>query len=189
MNTHKILTMAKVMATLMVAMAFGIVMQTLKGQEPGVRNVVGNLSVPWLLLPYFAGRVGGNRRVLGAAVVGLVASVTALGGFYATDPLVWNLTHHGLLANILLTIVAGKEWFVLAFISGPTFGALGALRGRRYAVVIPVLILLEPVAHAIATVATHVPVVSDAFWVWGLEFASGIVAVLVVRNHAARASH
>lgn len=186
LNRHKIFTLAKVMATLLVAVAFGIVMQTLKGQELGLRNVVGNLSVPWLLLPYFAGRVGGNRRVLGSALVGLVASWTALGGFYAADPIVWNLGHQGFWANILLTMMAGKQWFVLACMSGPTFGALGALRARRYAVVIPVLILLEPVAHALATVATPVAAGSHAFVVWGTEFVIGVVAVFVVRHQASR---
>ena len=45
LNTHKIFTLAKVMATVQVAVAFGIVMQTLKGQELCLRNVVGNFSV------------------------------------------------------------------------------------------------------------------------------------------------
>lgn len=186
MNTHKILTLAKVMATLLVAVAFGIVMQTFKGQAMGWRNVVGNLSLPWLLLPYFAGRVGGHRRVLGAAIVGLVASLTALGAFYATDPIVWNLGHQGFWANIRLTMMAGKPWFVLACLSGPTFGALGAWRARRSAVVIPVLILLEPVAHVLATVATPVTAGSHAFVVWGAEFVIGVMAVFVVRHHARR---
>jgi len=119
----------------------------------------------------------------------LAASLTALGGFYAADPLVWNLGHQGLLANILLTIIAGRRWFVLAFVSGPTFGALGVLRGRRYSVVIPVLIMLEPVAHALATVATHVPAVSGALVVWGVEFTVGMVAVLFMRNRSGRTRH
>ena len=70
------------------AIAFGVAMSILKGSDAGVRNDVGNLSAPWLLVPFFAAAsVRARSQILGAAV-GLAAGV--FGGVW--DDILMRLT-------------------------------------------------------------------------------------------------
>ena len=169
----------KVLATLIVAVLFGVIMQSLKGNTLGIRNAIGNLSVPWLLLPYLSGRFVGQRKILLSAGIGLSASMVALVGFYATDPLVWNLGHQGLAANMLLTLEAGRRWFLLAFVSGPVFGTLAAFKRSHQANLImggvSTLIILEPFAHVIYNNLTNSPMLPGVVLVWAGEFFIGII--------------
>jgi hypothetical protein len=173
---------ATVLVTLSIAVIFGLMMQFIKGNHPGVRNAVGNLSVPWLLLPYFCGLLVGRRRILLSVGIGLVASMVALFGFYAADPLVWNLRHDGLLANVLLTMVAGRRWFMLAFLSGTIFGTLSAFYTRRQLFLLTTLIVLEPFVHAIYTIVTQVQLVRGDIVVWVCEFLLGGASVFAARK-------
>ena len=169
----------KVLATLIVAVLFGVIMQSLKGNTLGIRNAIGNLSVPWLLLPYLSGRFVGQRKILLSAGIGLSASMVALVGLYATDPLVWNLGHQGLAANMLLTLEAGRRWFLLAFVSGPVFGTLAACKRSHQANLImggvSTLIILEPFAHVIYNNLTNSPMLPGVVLVWAGEFFIGII--------------
>lgn len=167
----------KVFVTLIIAVLFGVIMQTFKGNTLGIRNAIGNLSVPWLLLPYLSGRFVGQRKILLSAGIGLAASMVALVGFYASDPLVWNLGHQGFLANMLLTLEAGRRWFLLAFISGPVFGTLAAFKRNYQANIIlsgvSTLIILEPFAHVIYNNLTHSPLLPGVVTVWATELLVG----------------
>jgi len=169
----------KVLVTLVVAVLFGVIMQIFKGNTIGIRNAIGNLSVPWLLLPYLSGKLVGQRKIWVSAGIGLAASMVALFGFYAADPFVWNLTHQGLLANVLLTLDAGRRWFLLAFLSGPVFGGLAVFQRRRQASVIlagiATLIIVEPFAHVIYDNLTNSPLLPSGVTVWTVEFISGAI--------------
>ena len=64
------------------AAVFGVGISLIKGSGGGVRDVIGNASAPWLLLPFVAGAVAGERRLARAALIGLLASLVAVIGFY-----------------------------------------------------------------------------------------------------------
>src|ERR1700712_466214 len=97
-------------------------MSVFKGNVSGVRDDVGNLSAPWLLIPFFAAAVAG-RRSYGAALVGLAASSAALISFYVANAFVLDLGRHSVITDIRLAFVA--RWFFWGLVSGPIFGALG----------------------------------------------------------------
>jgi hypothetical protein len=125
------------------AAAFGAGMSVLKGNDVGIRDDIGNLSAPWLLLPFFAGAA--VRRHELAAAAGLVATVVALVAFYVANAFVLDLGPHSLATDLRLTLGATGYWIPRGLISGPVFGALGGLwRRRGYPVVgVGVLLLLD----------------------------------------------
>jgi hypothetical protein len=147
------------------AIACGIGLSVLKGDGEGVRSAVGNLSVPWLLIPFVAGAAAaagpatGLRRVSCGALVGLIATSAALGGFYVSNSFVLDLGSHPWLVDLHLTVAAGRRYFVLGLLSGPVCGGLGAgwaSRGpsstgglRRLAATLAALLVLEPVASLV----------------------------------------
>jgi hypothetical protein len=133
------------------AALFGVAMSVLKGNDTGIRDDIGNLSAPWLLLPFFAGAAVRGRWPAGAAA-GLAATFAALTGFYVANAFVLDLGPHSL-ANELRLAFTGY-WFPRGLMSGPLFGALGALwRGRGYPTLgLAVILLLdaEPLFWAVA---------------------------------------
>lgn len=169
----------KVLMTLIISVLFGVIMQTFKGNTLGIRNAIGNLSAPWLLLAYLSGRFVGQRKILLSAGIGFAASMVALVGFYASDPLVWNLGHQGFLGNMLLTLEAGRPWFLLAFVSGPVFGTLAAFKRSHQSNVImggvSTLIILEPFAHVIYNNLTKLQMFPSSVTVWAAEFLVGAI--------------
>ena len=86
-------------AALFVALAlgFGVAVALLKGEAGGTRIILGNLSAPWLLLPFFAGRA--RSTALSGAVSGGAVAVLSLAGFYACASAAYGigawLLHHG----------------------------------------------------------------------------------------------
>jgi hypothetical protein len=78
---------ARVFLIFLAAMAFGVAMSVLKGNDVGIRDDIGNLSAPWLLLPFFAGAAMRGRGLAGAAV-GLAATSAALMAFYVANAFV-----------------------------------------------------------------------------------------------------
>lgn len=172
------------LATIVIlALCFGVALSVVKGNGGGVRAAIGNTSAPWLLLAFFAGAYGRGRRAGPGAAVGLLATFTALAGFYIADTQVLDLGPHTLPVDLRLTIEAGREYFVLALVSGPTLGALGALWQRQRSVLLGVsvtaLLILEPLAwllyeHSSPAHFTTYPTV------WLVEVAVGVVACALV---------
>jgi hypothetical protein len=126
------------------AAVFGAAMSVLKGNSAGIRDDIGNLSAPWLLLPFFAGAAMQRDEVAGAAA-GLAATASALVAFYVANAFVLDLGPHSLLSDLRLTVGATGYWLPRGLVSGPLFGALGGLwRRRGYpAVGVVVLLLLD----------------------------------------------
>lgn len=187
-------TVSRVFLIVLVAMAFGVAMSVLKGNDAGIRDDVGNLSAPWLLLPFFAGAAMRGRGLAGAAA-GLAATCAALMAFYVANAFVLDLGPHSLVNDLRLTVGATGYWFPRGLVSGPVFGALGALwRRRGYSTVgaVTVILLLdaEPIFWAAAGRTGGVasfnfepsPVVSVGEALVGLA-ACMCIAVILSRTH------
>ncbi|HEU0194559.1 MAG TPA: DUF6518 family protein [Gaiellales bacterium] len=150
----------RMVAISLAAVAFGVAMSVLKGNDVGIRDDVGNLSAPWLLLPFFAGAAAGRRVPVGA-LVGLLATVVALVSFSVANAFVLDLGPHSLVNDLRLTVGAGDYWVQLGFLSGPVFGALGALwRRHRYptaGLAVVLLLVAEPLFWEAADRSRAVP--------------------------------
>jgi hypothetical protein len=169
------------------APAFGVAMSVLKGNNGGdVRNAIGNLSAPWLLLPFIAGAAAGERRVARAALVGVLVSLVALAGFYLANTFVLGLGRHSWLEDVRLTF-AGGRYFQLALLSGPVFGALGGLWQRScwrpLGVLVGGVLALEPLVWLAYERAGHAIYTSDTA-VWAVEVAVGVCAAAVAATVA-----
>jgi hypothetical protein len=168
---------------------FGAALAAVKGQGADVRDAVGNMSAPWLLVPFLAGasRPGWFR----GAALGLAATVAALAGFYAAESLILDLGPHPWLVDLELTFRAGRIYFVQGIVSGPIFGALGGLWATKKSAAIGVLIALLFVAEPLAVwlyerrtgpaggpgSLTHYPAL------WMTEVAVGVVAAVWMIRH------
>ncbi len=176
---------------MLAAVWFGIAMAAIKGQGAGARDALGNISAPWLLIAFLAGASSERRRW--APVVGLVATVAALIGFYIAESRLLDLGQHSWLVDLQLTLRAGGVYLLSALVSGPIFGALGGMwasrRSRFAAVAVALMFAAEPVAVWLyqdeqgaggVGVLTHYP------WIWGSEVLVGvIVATLFMRRASA----
>ncbi|MBB2947111.1 hypothetical protein FB565_006879 [Actinoplanes lutulentus] len=126
------------------ALAFGMLAALVKGNHEGLRDTIGNLSTPWLLVAFLPALAAPSVRR--GALVGLAATVTALLGFYlvvaiSTDDQLPTLQEH--LEHVLRK---NRLWLWSGLISGPVMGAFGAWVGKRAALlVIGLLLILEPI--------------------------------------------
>jgi len=136
------------------AAAFGAAMSVVKGNDAGIRDDIGNLSAPWLLLPFFAGAAVERRDL--AAAAGLAATVVALVAFYVANAFVLELGPHSLATDLRLTLGATGYWIPRGIVSGPVFGALGGLwRRRGYPALLGVAVLLLLDAEPLFWIAAH----------------------------------
>jgi hypothetical protein len=133
-------------------------------------HAVSGMSAPWLLLPFAFGATQRHRRH--AMLLGLVATVSALTGYFALtlSPLESVPLSHfpadlaALARSNLLNIVGG-------LVTGPSFGLLGyrwrATRSLSAAALVAAAFCLEPFARL---------AVGQLAWptiVWGIEVAAG----------------
>jgi hypothetical protein len=163
----------------MAALAFGAGVSIVKGNGGGVRDAIGNTSAPWLLLPFIAVLYSQIRNTRRGVLTGLLASMTALCGFYVANAFVLDLGPHSWLDDISLTVKAGRLFFALAVVSGPLFGALGArwnrTRSRWLAVLVAALLVVEPVASWLYGLMGRVAY-ADVAVVWAGEITVGLCA-------------
>jgi hypothetical protein len=175
----------------MAAVAFGALESVVKGNGAGVRDGVGNLSAPWVIVPLLAGAVGSRGRILAGAVVGLLTSVAALVGFYGANASVLDLGSHSWSHEIGLTLYPGSVWFKAGAISGPAMGAVGAWGGRRGGFVVAWcvvgLVVLEPLVVYLMYLASNGRFAAgDGQWngVYAAEAALGAVAAAALWRSA-----
>lgn len=128
--------MRRIVVVVAAAALFGAVAAVVKDQggDPVsagyfVRATLGNLSAPWLLLPFLAGSVG--RSLPGGAVMGVGATAVALVGFYTATGLVIGLDGSSGLSAAPLWMLANQVYFQAGLLTGPLLGALGAAWQRR----------------------------------------------------------
>ena len=167
------------------AVAFGVAMSVFKGNDGGaVRNAIGNLSAPWLALAFVTGAAAGGGRVVGGALVGVLATFLALGGFYVANSFVLHLGPHPWLTDLRLAFGNGY-FFRFAALSGPVLGGLGAqwerTRSRPLVMLVASLFVFEPLAWLAYFGADYT---SDAA-VWVAEAAVGVAAFALFARPAA----
>lgn len=135
------------------AFAFGLFVAWAKGQDTDgitaisqLRGALGNLSTPWLLVGFIAGAQ--SPRLRPAALLGLLATMVALGGFYLLTTLVVDLGGHGFLDDLRRELSANRGYFQGGVVTGPLFGALGAWwrqsRSLRASLLAGALMMAEP---------------------------------------------
>jgi Family of unknown function (DUF6518) len=170
------------------AAVFGLTMAVIKGQGAGARDAFGNISAPWLLLPFVAGAT--SMRLRSAALIGLGASLAALVVFYVAESQILDLGSHSWPVDLRLAVTAGQTYLVTSLLSGPVFGFLGGIWSQRRsllaAVAVAAMFVLEPLAvwgveHAQGHVAST-GLLTQYPWMWIGEMLLGVVGgVLLVR--------
>ncbi len=172
------------------AFAFGVCAAWAKGQNTDglaqvsqLRNALGNLSTPWLLVAFFAGMASPRPRQ--GALVGLAATLVALAGFYLLSTLVENLGGHGFFGDLQVELSGNLAYFEGGVITGPIFGALGAWWRRRptartsllaggLLIAEPLVMLaLGPIKHHVLSASTGLPLIARIIPGWGLTADSG----------------
>src|SRR5437763_5756680 len=95
----------RVVRILVGALAFGLLAAWAKGPNTDgvsaisqVRADLGNVSTPWLLVPFLAGTR--SRKAGPGALLGLAASMSALFGFYLLTSLLVDLGNHGIVRDL-----------------------------------------------------------------------------------------
>ncbi|MEU8817104.1 DUF6518 family protein [Actinoplanes sp. NPDC048796] len=127
-----------------VALLFGALGALVKGDHGGVRDTVGNLSTPWLLVAFIPGMFA--RSVWRGAAIGLVATLVALLGFYVVVTLTLDDQMPDMRDHLLHVLRLNRRWIWSGLLSGPVMGAFGAWAGRRALLpVTAVLLILEPI--------------------------------------------
>ena len=182
---------ARIAAVLLVAFAFGVLAAWAKGPNTGgvqsvsqLRGVVGNLSTPWVLLPFFAGMQ--CTRLRHGALLGLAVTLCALVGFYLLNTLVENLGGHGFVGDLRLELTGNRAYFEAGVVTGPIFGALGAWWHRRptarASLLVGALLIAEPLAMLMLgaprprVLSGGLPLIVRIIPGWGLTASSGAAA-------------
>ena len=176
------------------AVAFGVICSVAKGNGGGS----GRGGQHERALGDSAASGGGVRgsAAAGRALIGLIATLLALTGFYLANAFVLDLGPHSTLHDIWLTLSPlGNPWFRFGVISGSAFGALGAWLAGRHAVwlgaAVAALLIFEPAAWVAWLTAHHQTVGESAVspGVWVVEIAAGIaLAVTLYARRAPRRS-
>jgi Family of unknown function (DUF6518) len=170
-----------------VAAAFGVVMALAKGQDAGARDAFGNLSAPWIALPFLVGAL--ERSPWRAAVAGLLATAVAFFGFYLAEAFVLDLGSVDMTTRLRLTLGSGHVYEVLGAPAGAAFGALGAMWRMRPWPLAPLAVALvfvtEPlIVYALGRTGVFADDgLIDYTWIYLVEATVGAaVAAVVVRR-------
>jgi hypothetical protein len=190
----------RVFLIVVAACAFGLLAALVKGAGgdgvgtlPTLRIAVTDLSAPWLLVAFLAGRRA--TRLAAGALLGFLATMSALLGFYLLVSLVLaaDLGGDGILGNAGQTLWANRIYLAGGVLTGPLCGALGArwraTRTGSVALVAGVLLAGEPlVLTGIGVLLPATVVGRDAIRiaVFVAEFATGILLVLLWLARSAR---
>ena len=93
---------------LLAGLAFGLLVAVSKGQDPGVRDALGNTSAPWVVVPFLAGTRYTNVR--SGAFAGLATTVAAFVAFYAAEAAILDLGPHPWYVDLQLTLGSGHVY-------------------------------------------------------------------------------
>lgn len=161
----------RIVATILTALAVGVAIGTFKGDGPGLRAELGNLSAPWLLVGLLPAVT--SRTLLRGALLGLVTTLVALVGFYAaaTVTLAGHLGGGGYARELLVELGANRVYFLAGVVSGPLAGALGAWLGRRGRHRVPLVVggLLAGEIAVVALVRGHRLLPAPFYFSWGVS--------------------
>jgi hypothetical protein len=121
--------MSKLAKLLLAAVAFGVVVAVIKGQNTGARDALGNTSAVWVVVPFLAGTR--YARVWQATLVGLATALVAFFGFYLAEEAILDLGTHSWGTRLSLTLGSGHFWEAWGLISGSVYGTLGGIWKSR----------------------------------------------------------
>jgi hypothetical protein len=160
----------RLLTVLGAAAAFGVLAGLFKGNDTGLRDGIGNLSAPWLLVAFLPALR--SRSVARGAVVGLLSTLVALLGFYAalTMVLAGHLGGGGYGRELIVETRANRIYFLAGLLTGPVLGAVGAWIGRRHpnAVWLVAGGLMAGETVAVALLQGHQLVRPPLYFVWGV---------------------
>ena len=189
---------SRVVVALIAAVVAGSAVALLKGQADGLRDALGNLSAPWLLVAFWCGSFVRSRTV--GAVLGAAATGFALAGFCIGLAIISDYGVASAGASVQLAFDANTRYFEAGLISGPLLGAFGATC-QRHAVnrilVAGAVLLAEPVTMVAARRFSMLSSVtggwsgsrSTAYLIEGVFGALVVVAALLHRPRLAPTAH
>jgi hypothetical protein len=128
----------RIVGLLPAAVAFGVLVAAIKGQDTGVRDALGNTSAPWVVLPFLAGARCSTLR--SAALMGLAATLAAFFGFYLAEAAILDLGPHPWYVDLRLTLGSGRVYEYWGLVSGSLYGALGWAWASRRLVAGPIAV-------------------------------------------------
>jgi hypothetical protein len=172
------------------SVAFGVIMAVIKGQDVGIRDALGNLSAPWIVIPFLAGTR--CTSVWRAALVGVATTLASLIGFYVAEAAVLDLGPHPWYVDLQLTAGSVNIYEKWGFFSGAVYGALGYLwASRRWAAAAAAVGLAFICEPAIVLLLARAEIwgsglLLDYRWLWVSEVLIGLAAIGYVLREARR---
>jgi hypothetical protein len=176
---------SRVVWVMVAALAFGSVAAVVKGPNGGadflsrLRTDIGNVSVPWLAVPFIAGAQ--TRSGPAAFFVGLATTLLALAAFYAVTSVFVDLGGSTPLSNLARELNANRIYLAAGLLVGPPVGVLGAWwSARRWPpvlILIGVLLIGEPIA--LTALGLVLSADRSTMIVVATEFVAGVVALAV----------
>ncbi len=182
------MVLSRTFRVLVLAVLFGAAISYLKGIGPGLRSDVGNLSAPWLVLPFLAS-LGATSLSRGSAM-GLITSTLALAGFYAVQTLMLqdHLGNGGFLRELPFEMSANRIYLLAGVATGPVLGVFGAWFGgahRQWTWAVVGGLLVGEIC-VVALVQGHQLLPAPLYFRWGvdhwtaywLELAGGLAVII-----------
>ena len=195
MRDEQLSSWTRIARVLVAGFAVGLLAALIKGDGggegiPELRNVLGNLSTPWLLVAFVAGTTASRLRW--GALYGAAATAAALSGFYLLSTLVQDLGDHGFAGDFGLMLSANRGYLEAGIITGPLFGSLGAWwhqsRMLHASIVAGALLMAEPLVLILLSAfgpdhvfpsSSALPAVIRLLPGWGLSTDSGTIRIAV----------
>jgi hypothetical protein len=165
------------------ALAFGVLVAVVKGQDLGVRDALGNTSAPWVVLPFVAGACFARAR--SAALAGLAVTLASLLAFYVAEAAVLDLGAHPWWIDLRLTAGTLNVYEKWGIVSGLLYGTLGWLWAYRSkpaaAVAVGLAFVAEPlIVFAVSRAGLWGGGLLFAHrWLWAGEIVLGLAAIAV----------
>jgi hypothetical protein len=174
----------KLTLLLLGSVAFGVFMASIKGQDVGVRDALGNLSAPWVVLPFLAATR--YSSIWRAAIVGVAMTLGSLLGFYVAEAAILDLGQRPWYIDLKLTAGSVNIYEKWGVFSGVLYGALGGLWATRRSILAGAAVGLAFVCEpAIVLVARRAGIwegggLLDCRWLWVSEILIGLGAIAYV---------
>ncbi len=168
------------MVLLLAAVAFGVLIAVIKGQNTGVRDALGNTSAPWIVLPFIAGTC--FSRVRSAALAGMAVTGMSLLGFYVAEAAVLDLGPHPWWVDLRLTagsVNIYEKWGIFGGLLYGTLGWLWAYRSKAAAAAaVGLAFAAEPlIVFLLRRAGVWYGLLLDYPWIWRAEVLLGVAGI------------
>jgi hypothetical protein len=163
------------------AIAFGAFVAVIKGDDVGVRNALGNMSAPWVVVPFLAGTLW--SRAWHAALIGVATTLAAFFGFYLAEAAILDLGPHPWYVDLRLTLGSGHVYEIWGTPVGLIYGLLGWLWASRSSAAAALAVGLAFVSEPLIVLALRRADLwgggglFDYPWLWATEVAIGLAAI------------